>query len=402
MAQRDIIDAFNDCIDRLNNGATVADCLRLYPQYADDLRVMLDAGRLVNRARIDPFETQAAQQQGRDRVLDAFATTPPRSNIYPFRRFMTLAATLVLILGLFMGGAGLAAESSLPGDPLYGLKRLTEDARLILPGATTDLKDAFARRRVDEIRQLLAINRAENVDFSGEVEAINADAWVIAGLPVTVPPGTPGAESIKVSDEVAVQAQTTASGQLTATNIALLDSGDVQPTPTSTPTLSATPSPTMIPTASPTQTALPTLTHTPSPSALPVVATSPTPAACVAAAPPGWVTYQVSSGDTLSGLASATGVLMDAIIAANCLETTTIFVGQSLYLPFVPQTVTSPGQTPPESGGGATSSGGSNDDDDGDDDSDDDDDDEEDDNSGPGSHDDDDDEDRSGSNSGPG
>ena len=65
-----------------------------------------------------------------------------------------------------------------------------------------------------------------------------------------------------------------------------------------------------------------------------------TPFAC--SAPPGWVQYIVISGDTLGVLADATNTTVGSLQNGNCLiDTETIYVGQVLYLPRYPSSVTS-------------------------------------------------------------
>jgi LysM repeat protein len=59
-----------------------------------------------------------------------------------------------------------------------------------------------------------------------------------------------------------------------------------------------------------------------------------TPAACEP--PPGWVPYTLQSGDILSSLAQQLGITVDQLQEANCLGSTTIFIGQTLYVPAVP------------------------------------------------------------------
>ncbi len=62
------------------------------------------------------------------------------------------------------------------------------------------------------------------------------------------------------------------------------------------------------------------------------------PASCNA--PPGWVAYTVSGGDTLGDLATRTNTTTGNLQNGNCLASPeTIFVGQILYLPRVPDTV---------------------------------------------------------------
>lgn len=358
MAERDIISAFDDCIDRLNTGATVADCLEIYPHYASQLAPMLNTGRLVDRARIDPAEVQAAQAHARVRVLEALRNAPPRrDNILPFRRLASLAAAFVLVMVVFVGGTGLAAESSLPGDALYGFKRLTENVRLALFDG--DLGQAFAQRRIDEIQQLEAINRAEAVDFTGEIEVIDGISWQIAGLSTIVPANTRGAAEVKVSDVVMVQGHTTTAGTLVADAIQLLEPGDMLPTatPTLSPTPTGTPAPTLTPTATP----------QPQQTALPAGA----PGECVPAPPPDWVSYRVRGGDTLSGLAGATGTSLEQLMQVNCIvDARFIVAGQSIFLPSIPPAAPSGGSggsSGPDRGSGGSDSG-ADDDDGGDDD----------------------------------
>jgi hypothetical protein len=339
MAERDLINAFDDCIERLNDGETLDACLRVYPQYANELRPMLMAGQIVQRARISPIEVQAAQARGRERLIFAMHQAPVqrRGNTIPFARLLTQAAAVVLILGLFLGGTGLAAESSLPGDPLYGYKRFTEGVRLALPGDQEALAEQFAQRRIDEIRQLLAIDRAESVDFSGVVESITAAQWQVAGLSLNVPASTPDSANIRVNDFVAVRAFTTTDGTLTAEQISLIERGEEPPLPTAThlptqpPTATTTPTPSGTPTPSPTNTLMPTQT------AAPPTQASGASQVCIPTPLPNWVIYQIRSGDTLLGLAGQTGITLEQLMAVNCLTDTRLIVaGQEIWLPFIP------------------------------------------------------------------
>jgi len=75
-------------------------------------------------------------------------------------------------------------------------------------------------------------------------------------------------------------------------------------------------------------------------SASPTPAGPPASAPTCAPVPPDWVVYTVQSGDTLWGLATRTGTTMVMIESVNCLSSRTIEVGQQLYLPMLPATVT--------------------------------------------------------------
>lgn len=114
------------------------------------------------------------------------------------------------------------------------------------------------------------------------------------------------------------------------------------------------------PTATPTQ-FQPTETSTPTPTEeLPT--STPTEQTCVPAAPLGWITHSVQSGESLSLYAQRANVRVQDIWAANCLSSSTVLsVGQQLFIPAPLATNTpipSPRPTlPPFDGGGDTGGG---------------------------------------------
>ena len=63
--------------------------------------------------------------------------------------------------------------------------------------------------------------------------------------------------------------------------------------------------------------------------------------------PGGWVYYYVQPGDTLYGIATAFGISVNQLMYANCLNASTIYVGQSLYVPNVQPNFGNPGQPLP-------------------------------------------------------
>ncbi len=340
MVDQDLLTAFNDCIDRLAAGQSVNDCLRRYPQYARALRPMLEAGLTIRRARASTAETSEARARVRQRVAQAAHDMPARpNNIYPLRTFATLAASLLIIFFVATGGAAVASQSSLPGDPLYGIKRLTESVQLALSGGAQ--RDVFAARRVDETRQLLNLQRPAEVTFTGEVIAVSGAVWVVSGLPVNVTEQTISAGTAFPGDRVEIRGYTTAQGELFAHEIIVIEPGKRDPAPTITPVptrlpVSATPLPTGQPTNTPSPTVTPSLTATRTPS--PTLTQTPTPtitaAGCTVNPPTGWTRYTIQAGDTLSALAAARRVSLDDIIRVNCLTNARLIVaGQQLYLP---------------------------------------------------------------------
>ncbi len=375
MADHDLINAFNDCIDRLAGGQTVDDCLRAYPQHTSALRVLLETGRLVQRARPSSIELAQAQERIRGRVLDAWHTAAvPARAPYPLRPLLGLAASLVLLFAALLGSA-VASQNSLPGDSLYGIKRLAETAQMAL-GADPA---AFEARRRDEIRQVLQIGRAVDVDFSGEWTAASGEDWLVGDLPLRVLAGVPGAETARLGDTLNIRAYTTTQGGLIARRIEVVKPGLLPPTPTptltapptATPTMTVTIAPTVTPTAAATATltltstptatptTAPTSTGTASPTSLPQLTQTPTSGVCQRFQPPGWVEYAIQPGDTLSRLAAATGTTVQEIMRINCLTNPRLVVaGQRVYLPSLPPPpALSPGETPPSGSPGGTQPG---------------------------------------------
>lgn len=269
MAERDLlIEAFNDCAERMRAGETVEACLRHYPQYAAELRPLLLSVEALTRARTSASESTQAESSARFRFEAALQKDArPRSVIPQFVRYAAAIIATVII-----GGALLTAlaQSALPGDPLYGVKRAGEQALMALAGSTD--ADRLNERRISEIQALLAAGRSAEVGFEGEVSAQDGQNWRIGGLDVTVSAETSGAAGVNISDRVRVSAFTTPGGEIVAQGLVLLERGLPPPSPTPEPLptqaeASATPLTMPTPTAFPSLTPLATATalpaHTP-------------------------------------------------------------------------------------------------------------------------------------------
>ncbi len=198
----------------------------------------------------------------------------------------TTFISIMIALVLFFGGAGAtayASQSALPGDTLYKVKTITEDARLAL---TADKKgdallfNEFVQRRVSEIQALASQGRYQDIpaaasrfetqvrqaalnleaiagkdpvearqlsdrlrqslaqqaqlksslqsgqaefEFLGIVESMASDRWTISGQEVLITSETKINDTIVVGNPVKVEALVAADGSLTASQIELLD-----------------------------------------------------------------------------------------------------------------------------------------------------------------------------------
>ena len=362
MAELDLTNAFNDCVDRITQGQSLEDCLRRYPQYASALRPMLEAGLLVQRIRVQSADVLAAQNRVRRRFEDALRA-PQSNRTSPIRRFAFALAAIFIVGFISLGSLTAVSQNSLPGDSLYGVKIFSEGVQRSLFD-NDSLESGFDQRRIQEIQQLLALGRPEEVAFSGAITTQNGTNWVIASLPITVSLDIQSRTTAHIGDQVNVTALTTELHTLTALSIQI-DEAASSPIPTlptntlvptvtiltQTPTPSASKTPTM-------PSLLATNTTQPSPSTIirsatpmpPAPTTSPTRpstvipqitiltlTACAPTQPNGWVSYQIQSGDTLSALASKTSITLTELMTINCItDAGRIIVGETIYLPRTP------------------------------------------------------------------
>jgi Domain of unknown function (DUF5667) len=161
-----ISDILDTCLERVRGGETVAACLHDYPQFANELAPLLIAVDNVRQApppQLRPAARQAIQRQLRSAVA---GRAPRRAATNSWSRMPALrfaGAMIALVLAIGGGTAGVsAAQSSLPGSPLYPIKRAGEELRLNLtpdPAGRAVLHMDFARARLAETLALLDSQR---------------------------------------------------------------------------------------------------------------------------------------------------------------------------------------------------------------------------------------------------
>jgi hypothetical protein len=94
----------------------------------------------------------------RSRLMsEAVIVLAPRPSLFSFPAILRPAFAAGFILVLVFAGATTAAASSLPGDPLYAVKRAGEDVRLALTlddVARTQLLSELTDRRLEELAEI--------------------------------------------------------------------------------------------------------------------------------------------------------------------------------------------------------------------------------------------------------
>lgn len=314
----DLDDILAECLDAiLRRERTLAECLALYPEYAEALRPLLQVGLLTAHLKTSPMPAASVDAlEARLRQLPLpkpaapIPTAPRRGVIFALSR---LAAVLIIALIVAFGsGAGLVAASSntIPGDPLYAIKRIWEAVVLALSpltGQPDDIARWIAENRLAEIDALaaagrlnaaafaditLALDRLGSLTSPADTAALIAFLEQVAARLDRIRPAPETQAAYTAARQTLTRLQANASPppvEGTATlipTVTLPASLTPTPLPTEppsvTPTLSPTPTLTFTPSSTPTRRPLanPTATRTPVPTvtatALPSAAPSPT------------------------------------------------------------------------------------------------------------------------------
>jgi hypothetical protein len=275
-----------ESFDALEQGEPMDSILGRYPVQAADLRLVLQVSQLT--AAVQFPATEAARAASLQAVLNeakrlTTITTPAPRPQFAWKSLFRLAMSLgIVLLMLVVGVAGLsaAAETTIPGDSLYGVKRTFEEVRLLFATDDSALQAEYAARRRMETRMLIGKDRVESVQFVAEVTQIRPDRWLVDGDITVIIISDSQIEGVpEVGRLVFITGVTTPNGVLASLISLGFADGDSNsggsPAGTATPatplsprvTTTNTPSPTstLTPTPTGTATATPTSTSTPTP-----------------------------------------------------------------------------------------------------------------------------------------
>lgn len=262
-----------ECLDALESGQTIEQTLARYPEDAAALRPLLETASQISQIRV--AHSLEAQAKSRERFLAegaalAAAASRPKAAFFGLGRLALSMASLLILLVVVGAGIVFAASETVPGDALYGTKRIVEEVRLSLaPGSSNraSLVEKFRQERLREVDIVLQDGRSVDVMFSGVVEAIDGDTWHVSGVTVTVDAATQVDSQPQIGWTVEVRGMTEA-GQVLASEVTVVertgDEPEPEPDATKVEETSVEPSATPSHTPSPTPTATPTATSTPS------------------------------------------------------------------------------------------------------------------------------------------
>jgi hypothetical protein len=276
-----------ECLDALAQGESVERILARYPQDAAQLRPLLQTAVGLPTLRMEPSE--AVKMRARQKFLAQAAALriPAKRQGWAFLpRFATGFVAAALVAVVLSTGAVAASGSSLPGDPLYGLKRTVENVQLGTTGSPVvrdELQREFEQRRRDEANRLLDAGRESEVELTGPIESIQPGAWVVGGLAISINASTTIVGTPQLNRLAEVKG-VTGPGGLRATSITIESASEADQTPESEST--ATPAMREI-TATPQPSATSAPTHGPGtqPAATPRATARPQPTAPATAEP---------------------------------------------------------------------------------------------------------------------
>lgn len=246
-------DKLENALFLLASGLPLAEVLDEAGDDAEWLRPMLEMGARVGELReaIPIPGAEASLQRMLDYGQELAAATPSTGwqamvmRLLAPRLVAGLAASLLVVI-LLGSAVTVLARRSLPGQPLYSLKRAGETLRLNLALDRADreqLLEEYNQRRHEEARRLLEQNRVAQLVYQGRVEAATAETLTIGDMVAQLTPQTKINGRLAAGAQVQVEVLTQPPDQLIAVTVTVLEPAPPTPMPPA-PTLTPTPPPT--------------------------------------------------------------------------------------------------------------------------------------------------------------
>ncbi|NIO71067.1 MAG: hypothetical protein GTN71_19050 [Anaerolineae bacterium] len=187
------------CLQEVARTGDIEAVLRRYPQYASQLRPLLEMAMTVGCYYATVPEPPSGLAAGRARLIATAAQQRARAQAITIRKeriqpkmklFLVtrlVSAILAVVIGTAAVGGGVvwAASDSLPGDFIYPVKLTVENLRMDLartPEAQVDLALQFAEERVAEIQAMVETGLPVSEQVTTRMEqhfqhALHQAAW---------------------------------------------------------------------------------------------------------------------------------------------------------------------------------------------------------------------------------
>ncbi len=199
----------DESISALQAGVPLEEILAEVPDYASELRPLLYAAMVLAepKPQLAPAEKKAAL---RAEYMKQVAELPPitrspwpeksRAIFHVIKKrttraailndLITIAITVILTLVLMILTLNYLAAATIPGDFLYGVKRLSENVQLSVtfnPENRAELEQIFNQRRLSEIESLIEQNRAAVIQFRGRLKTKGENLWIVENHTIFLP-----------------------------------------------------------------------------------------------------------------------------------------------------------------------------------------------------------------------
>jgi len=234
----------DDCIARLKSGQTLEECLAAYPSQSNELKPLLTIAARLQQISA-PEERPAAIQVGKERLLTAQGQLVSRPRIvqplqqiltffrwilfgaktrgqkYTLRLAVTMSVVLVVAAVMTLNGSA----RSLPGDPLYDIKRTWEQTRLLFAinqDVREDLEIEYTHNRFEEMQELIQSHRTGSLDFQARISNMDDEVWTVGTFTVTLDDKTTIDGKPAIGKLVHVQASLLDDGTLKALHIKVI------------------------------------------------------------------------------------------------------------------------------------------------------------------------------------
>lgn len=175
----------NECIERVIQGESIQSCLEAFPEYAKELEPLLQTAiATLHAADIQP-RPEFRQRASRE-FQKAIQNLKPRGSAQSAWKWqLRWVIPVTAVFAVLVAGTGtvFAASNSLPDQPLYSVKLLTENARLALtnsPAGKAELYAQFADTRVNEIVKMADEGKVAPLEKA--TERMNSNLAAIARL----------------------------------------------------------------------------------------------------------------------------------------------------------------------------------------------------------------------------
>jgi hypothetical protein len=247
-----LINALDICLQSIDAGIPLEECIKKFPDLADELRDVLLTAEKVKQLRIEQIPADSMRlsesklllqiseynnsiipghQPLMNRITKPLQQIRDSLRLYnPLTRKLILAICLAGVLILFSGGLIKTSAKSLPGEALYPVKRVVEDLTIYFaPNGEIRHKfeDSYSQQRVEEVNVLFTLSREQQISFEGVVTSIDDTQLNVSGVPVfiqsdtTIITGNPRITSLEPGMRVEVEGGTTKQGRVLADEIHL-------------------------------------------------------------------------------------------------------------------------------------------------------------------------------------